>query len=82
MAIKVIKKTPSVSPQEAALLHTVSNDSIIAPRMMMFRGRSLNTTVFELTSPIKPSINIKINAYGKPNVSNIDMGVQYEHYST
>lgn len=77
MAIKVIKKTPSVSPQEAALLHTVSSDNIIA-----LRGRSLNTTVFELTSPIKPSINIKLNAYGKPNVSNIDMGVQYEHYST
>lgn len=80
MAIKVIKR---ISAAEVAATHTISNNNIIAPRLMRFGLRQTTTSnIFELTAPIKPIINIKLDAYGKPNVQQINMGIQYEHYST
>lgn len=81
MAIKVIKK---ISAAEVAASHTISTNNIIAPRMMAWglRRAAINNTIFELTESIKPAINIKLDAYGKPDVSVVNMGVQYEHYST
>lgn len=80
MAIKVIKK---FSAAQVAATHTISNNNIIAPRLMRFGLRQItNKNIFELTAPIKPAINIKLDAYGKPNISQINMGIQYEHYST
>jgi hypothetical protein len=38
--------------------------------------------IFELTQPIKPAINIKLDAYGQPNVTQVNLGIQHEHYST
>jgi hypothetical protein len=75
MAIKVIKKTPT---QKVAATHTISTNKILASRGFAMR----NATVFELIEPIKPIINIKIDAYGKPNIKTMNMGIQYEHYSS
>lgn len=75
MAIKVIKKTPTT---KAAAQHTISTKKIMASRGFAMR----QATVFELLEPIKPIINIKIDAYGKPDVRTINMGIQYEHYSS
>lgn len=81
MAIKVIKK---ISAAEVAASHVISTNNIIAPRMMTWglRRAAINNTIFELTESIKPAIHIKLDAYGKPNVNVVNMGVQYEHYST
>lgn len=75
MAIKVIKKIPT---QKVAATHTISTNKILASRGFAMR----NATVFELIEPIKPIINIKIDAYGKPNIKTMDMGIQHEHYSS
>ena len=81
MAIKVIKKYSTIDLAEN---HVVSTDNIIAPRMAMWGMRGINSGeyVFELTAPIKPAINIKLDAYGKPSVTQINLGIQHEHYST
>lgn len=80
MAIKVIKKYSTVNLTND---HVISTDTIIAPRTLAMRGIvPLDQDIFELTESIKPAINIKLDAYGKPNVSRISLGTQYEHYST
>lgn len=83
MAIKVIKKYSTVDLSEN---HTISTNNIIAPRVKPFGLRNQEDVggeiIFELIEPIKPVINIKLDANGKPNVSKIDLGIQYEHYST
>lgn len=81
MAIKVIKKNSTIKQPQ---VHTISTTNIIAPQTRKFslRNTTSGLSVFELTESIKPQINIKIDAYGQPNVGNINLGVQYEHYST
>ena len=82
MAIKVIKKYSTLNLDEAPV---VSTDNIIAPRAATWGMRGIINTgehIFELTQPIKPAINIKLDAYGKPNVTQVNLGIQHEHYST
>lgn len=79
MATRIRKK---VTAAEAVAQHTISTDSIIATSRGLFNLRPGGERIFELISPIKPLITIKIDAYGQPNIKTIDMGVQHEHYST
>lgn len=79
MATRIRKK---VSVAEMAAKHTISTDNIIASSRSLFNLRPGGEVVFELAAPIKPMINIKLDAYGQPDLKTIDMGVQYEHYST
>ena len=81
MAIKVIRKNaPKI---DESLLHTISFNNIIAPQAATWGlRRSAGLSVFELTESIKPTIKIKIDAYGQPSVSTVNLGIQYEHYST
>lgn len=77
MAIKVIKKYSTI---DLAKDHVISTNNIVAPKMM--RGVPSNQNIFEITESIKPAINIKFDAYGKPDVTRVNLGMQYEHYST
>jgi hypothetical protein len=69
MATKIRTK---ISPEAQMLKHTISTMSIYKE----------SEKLFELTESIKPTIFIKLDAYGKPDVKRINLGVQHEHYST
>lgn len=71
-----------VSAAEIEAQHTISTAPIFMYRSLFAFRRAVGEQIFELTESIKPAINIKLDAYGNPNVSTINMGVQYEHYST
>lgn len=79
MATTVIRK--SVNPVTTAADHIISSDTIFTiPKTMSLKKASKE--LFTLIAPIKPYINIKLNKYGRPDVTSIDMGIQYEHYSS
>lgn len=69
MATKIRTK---ISPEAQMLKHTISTMSIYKE----------SEELFELTESIKPTIFIKLDAYGRPNVKRVNLGVQHEHYST
>lgn len=79
MAIKVIKKA---SAAEVVAAHLISNNIIVQSTSNFDLKRTVASTIFELVEPIKPIVNIKLDMYGKPNTQQINMGIQYEHYST
>lgn len=79
MATKIRTK---ISAAEQVAQHTISTQPIYQYRTLFAFRRAIQDQIFELTESIKPAINIKLDAYGKPNVSRVNMGIQYEHYST
>jgi hypothetical protein len=79
MATKIRTK---ITAEEIAAQHTISTQPIYQYRSLFAFRRAIQEQIFELTQSIKPAINIKLDAYGKPNITTSNLGIQYEHYST
>lgn len=79
MATKIRTK---ITAEEIAAQHTISTQPIYQYRSLFAFRRAVQEQIFELTQSIKPAINIKLDAYGKPNITTSNLGIQYEHYST
>lgn len=73
MATKILRK---ISPVARTMQHPISHTPIY--QYSLNRNRSS----FRVIDSIKPTINIKLDAYGRPSISEINLGNQHDHNVT